>query len=262
MKKKVFSKILTVLIIFLALICCVLFFKILTKSEVNLFGFRFYYVLTDSMSPTIEPYSIMVVKATPADKLQKGDIISFTSRDPSIYGYVNTHRIYQVIQVNGDRAFVTMGDHNPVPDDYYVYPDEIKGKVVLWSPPVKWLTGFFEFAGTKMGFFIIILIPLMIILAMIMRSFVKEFKASLVKEEKLVEELYAGQNNAVNKNVVVNNKDSNNSNIVNSTTNNKMLSIAEMDSKQAAILILEKFFGKPLDQITVDDIEAKLAELN
>ena len=225
MKRKILSKILTVFIVFMALVCVILFVKIVTNSEVSIFGCRFYYVLTDSMAPTIKPNSVLMVRSVDTDKLEVGDVISFTSRDEEIYGMVNTHRILEIIEVDGEKAFVTMGDHNPVPDDLYVYPEEIKGKVVLHTPPLKGLTEFLKFSGTKMGFFIVILIPLMLILAMFLRSFIKEFRTSLIKEEEDVARLY--EDDAENR-------------------------------KQAAIAVLELYFGKKINEITIEDIEKAL----
>ena len=227
--KKILSRALTIIIIFLALVCLILFFKIITKSDISLFGCRFYYVVTESMFPTIKPNSLMLVKRVDTESLEVNDIISFVSRDEDIYGMVNTHRIVDIIEENGTTAFVTMGDNNPAPDDLHVFPDEIKGKVILWTPPMKGLTEFLQFSGTKMGFIIVILIPLMLVMGMFMRSFIKEFKRSIDLEEALVKELYE-----------------------------KEKPVSEDEKKTAAIQILEMYFGKKLSEITMDDIEAAL----
>lgn len=187
--KRTLSRLLNVLIVFLVIICLILFFKIITNSDVSIGGVRFYYVATESMYPTIKPHAMMVVKETDPEKLEVGDIISFVSRDSAIYGQVNTHRIYAITEEDGELAFVTKGDNNPSPDTLHVYPDEIKGKVVAHTPPIKGLTSLLSFAGTKMGFFIVILMPLMLVTGMFFESFMREFRESLQREAEELEQL-------------------------------------------------------------------------
>lgn len=103
----------------------------LNNDNMTLFGCRFYYVLTGSMEPDIAEGSFIVVKQTKAEELSVGDVISFYSDDPDIEGKINTHAIYSIEQdENGKEYFVTRGSANPAPDDYPVYAEDIRGKVV------------------------------------------------------------------------------------------------------------------------------------
>lgn len=261
--KKMLSRFLNVCIIFLAAVCLILFFKITTDSDVSIGGVRFYYVVTDSMYPTIKPYSLMVVKQTDPQTLQEGDIISFVSRDPAIFGMVNTHRIYEITEADNSLAFVTMGDNNPTPDSLLVYPDEIKGKVILHTPPIKALASVFLFAGTKAGFFIVILMPLMVVAAMFFGSFLKEMQASLQQEMKELEELRSSCL------MTEQEGDSHPSQIVDgsshpSETVDGISSPSETGvgiSRQEAQMLLEAYFGKSLSEITQEDIRQKLEQL-
>lgn len=235
---KIFSKFLTVIIVFLVIVCLILFFKLVTNSDVSIFGVRFYCVSTGSMYPTIKPYSLIVVKATDPDKLKEGDIISFISRDESIYGLTNTHRILEIIEENGSKAFVTMGDNNPVPDSNYVYPEDIVGKVVAHTPPIRGLTDFLEFAGSPTGFIVVIIFPLVFILMLIFRNFLLTLKENEELLEKEEEEAAAGSLKDV------------------------ATAASAEEQKEAAIRILEMYFGKKLSEVTEKDIEEKLKELN
>jgi signal peptidase len=241
----VFSKLLTVMIVFLVVICMILFFKTITQSEISLFGYRLYYVATESMYPTITPYSIITVKEVDSETLKEGDVISFISRQPEIYGMVNTHRIYDIVRDDeGQTAFVTMGDNNPVPDSYYVYPEEIMGKVVMHTPPLKILTNVMSFAGTKIGFFIVIILPLMLIASMFMNSFIREFQASLREEARALEELRQEQSDA------------------NAAEHeDPARPVTEADSRQIAIQLIEGYFGKTMDEITNEDIASVFADI-
>ena len=248
--KRTLSRLLNVLIVFLVAVCLILFFKIITNSDVSIGGVRFYYVATESMYPTIKPHAMMVVKETDPEKLEVGDIISFVSRDPAIYGQVNTHRIYAITEEDGELAFVTKGDNNPSPDTLHVYPDEIKGKVIAHTPPIKGLTSLLSFAGTRMGFFIVILMPLMLVTGMFFSSFMREFRESLqreadeleaLKQQKLAEMEGTTTENSVPEDIVT--------------------FSAESVPPEMAVAILEKYFGKPIEEITENDINQKLKEL-
>jgi signal peptidase len=186
-----------------------------------------YYVATESMYPTIKPYSLITVRETAPEKLEVGDVISFISRQPEIYGMVNTHRIYEITEdEDGQMAFVTMGDNNPVPDSYYVYPDEIVGKVVAHTPPLKALTEIMSFAGTRTGFFIVIILPLILIAGIFLNSFIQEFRASLQKEAQQLDELHR-----------------------------------QSDEQENAKQLMENYFGKTYDEISDEDIRTFLDDI-
>lgn len=283
--KRTLSRLLNVLIVFLVAICLILFFKIITNSDVSIGGVRFYYVATESMYPTIKPHAMMVVKETNPEKLEVGDIISFVSRDPAIYGQVNTHRIYAITEEDGELAFVTKGDNNPSPDTLHVYPDEIKGKVIAHTPPIKGLTSLLSFAGTRMGFFIVILMPLMLVTGMFFSSFMREFRESLqreadeleaLKQQKLAEmeemdgmagKIPDGAGSGVElpgeraADAVGSDETMPEVTAEDSVTEEIITFSAESVPPAMAVAILEKYFGKPIEEITENDINQKLKEL-
>ena len=90
----------------------------------NLFGYSVMHVVTGSMEPVIHTDDYIFVKKTPADKLEEGQVISFYSDDPEIYGLPNTHRI---IAFNSDGTIKVKGDANPVADAASVRPENIIG---------------------------------------------------------------------------------------------------------------------------------------
>jgi len=110
------------------------------------------WVLTESMEGTnedsIPAESYIIVKKYDEDKLkeilEEGDIITFYSRDPSIEGQLNTHRIYEI---DGD-LITTKGDNNSTTDEYKVYYEDIVGVYVKQLPVLTKLTrGFLTPAG-------------------------------------------------------------------------------------------------------------------
>ncbi|MGW9402450.1 signal peptidase I [Arthrobacter sp. NPDC055585] len=92
-------------------------------------GSQTYSVLTSSMAPKYAPGTFLVVKPTPVDTLQVGDVITFQieSGKPTVI----THRIIGISAgQNGERSFTTQGDNNSVADEFPVQEVQIRGK--LW----------------------------------------------------------------------------------------------------------------------------------
>ena len=187
--EKQLSRALTVVIIILTIVCVVLAVKIVQGREATLFGFRIYHILTGSMEPTIRTGSNVLVREVNPYTLEEGDIITFISKDAAIYGSANTHRIIEVVEDGNQRFFITQGDANNVADRIFVYPEDIKGKVVYYMKSA----GFAMFVGflhTTPGFVTVILLPLLFISWCFMRNFRDQVK-ELIKqnaEEELKEE--------------------------------------------------------------------------
>jgi len=96
----------------------------------SVFGYSFLNVGTPSMEPAYAVGSVVITKKVDFKELAVGDVISFYSEDPAIYGKPNTHRIVSI--GNGEESkifFETKGDNNPVADRYKVYEDKVIGRV-------------------------------------------------------------------------------------------------------------------------------------
>ncbi len=179
---KLASHLLTVLIIMQAIICLILLYRTAANRDFALFGYRFYYIVSPSMEPTIHTGAEIVVKEVDTDVLEVGDIITFSSKDPAIKGYPNTHRIVEITQdKNGRQAFVTKGDNNPMADPYLVYSEDIYGKVVMITPALRGLIMFYSFAATPVGFMVVVIMPLLLVFGIFCRSFINEIKESTVR---------------------------------------------------------------------------------
>lgn len=109
-------------------------------------------VLSGSMEPNIKTGSVVFIK--PDSLYKKGDVITFgqaTKTNPPI-----THRVIETKVINGNQVFITKGDANNAPDIAEVPKSDIVGKVFLSIPILGYLV---NFAKTKNGFILIILIP-------------------------------------------------------------------------------------------------------
>ena len=183
--EKNLSRVLTVIIVLLTIVCLVLAAKIIQGKDASLFGFRIYHILTGSMEPTIATGSDVLVREVDPYTLQPGDIITFTSRDAAIYGSANTHRIISVEHgTQGETFFVTQGDANSIADQLYVYPQDVKGKVVFYMKSAGFAM-FLSFLHTPMGLISVIVIPMMFILFLFMRNFREQVNQMIEENAKL-----------------------------------------------------------------------------
>ena len=120
MKKKLDTFLTIILIIILAiLVFCYAQLKIFNKDYINFCGYTIFQVITASMSNTINPQDIVIVKLT--DDVKTHDIITFRVGDDFV-----THRIIG----NDEDKIITRGDANNS-QDAPITKDQIVGKVVF-----------------------------------------------------------------------------------------------------------------------------------
>jgi len=95
-------------------------------------------VLTGSMEPGLPPGTLLVVRPTPVEQVQVGDVVTYqiASGRPEVI----THRVTGIESAaDGDLRFVLQGDANDEPDPEPVRPEQVRG--VLWYsvPLVGWV---------------------------------------------------------------------------------------------------------------------------
>ena len=81
------------------------------RNDRDLFGYRAYIVLSDSMSATdFSAGDLILVKQVDPNTLQPGDIIAYTSQNSENYGETVTHKIRSLtVNDNGEPGFITYG---------------------------------------------------------------------------------------------------------------------------------------------------------
>lgn len=188
--KKKLNIIVTVVLVLAVIFCVSTIVQVIQGEQPQLFGYHFYNVVSGSMEPEIPVDANVIVKEVDTDTLQVGDVITFSSRDPQIYGSANTHRIIEITQdEDGNTCYVTKGDANPVPDDLLVYPEEVYGVVVYHTTAIYWVSTFFDFVRTGTGFVTVIVFPLLFVAYLFTKDFVRAVNKMM--KENLEEELKA-----------------------------------------------------------------------
>lgn len=148
----------------LVLVAALVFF--LVQSRFNggpptAMGYRFFAVLSGSMSPAFDTGSLVAVKPVDPALLQEGDVITFAGPQGAV-----SHRIVG-IETEGGLSYVTKGDANDVVDSGTVLADQVIGVVALAIP---WLGRILAFSQSRQGLLLMIVIPAAIILILEGRS--------------------------------------------------------------------------------------------
>lgn len=91
----------------------------------SILGYKFFIVLTGSMSPNINVGDLIIVKESSADGIEVGDVITYSVGNDNVV----THRVKEVIN-NNQIQFITQGDANNVEDMHPVSHENLVGKVV------------------------------------------------------------------------------------------------------------------------------------
>lgn len=96
---------------------------------------------TPSMEPAIWPGDLVVMGGSNPKDLKDGEIIAF---DMIVLDLANPnrgkmsvpilHRIAGIVAQNGSRYFITKGDNNPTPDEWYVPEEGVMGKALFIIP--------------------------------------------------------------------------------------------------------------------------------
>lgn len=133
-------------------------------------GYSFMRTLTGSMEPTIPVHSFIVTQEVDPADLQVGDIITFRSTDEALDGSLNTHRITQVYDQDGQLMFRTKGDANQIEDAEPVASVNVVGRVVWISATLGTLV---SLLANPLLFFPLIVLPLVILLGLEIYKMVK-----------------------------------------------------------------------------------------
>lgn len=163
------------------------------RADRNLFGYKAFIVLSDSMSKTdFDAGDLVLVKDVDPSTLKAGDIIAYTSQNQSNYGETVTHKIRKLVKdANGEPGFVTYGTTTDTDDETIVTYAYVLGKYQTHIPKVG---KFFQFLKTTPGYIVCILVPFLFLIIVegirCIRLFMKykaEQKAELDAEREKID---------------------------------------------------------------------------
>lgn len=132
-----------------------------SNNKISFFNFRMFTVVSQSMTPKYDIGDVLISKETGPSKIEEGDVISYLGSYGDFSGKVITHRVVGVEKrEDGKYYFRTKGDANIV-EDPIVSEDQLYGVVVYKSVVLSLV---YRIVGTKIGFYLFIIIPILFII--------------------------------------------------------------------------------------------------
>lgn len=134
-------------------------------------GGFFSVLMSGSMEPAIPVGSIVVVKKVNPEDVKVGDVIAFETGEST-----TMHRVIDKVFEDGSFHFKTKGDANEDPDPWIVNPEDVSGALMLTIPYYGYLL---HYAGTPIGFALMVIIPAAIIIASEVMSILRHRKGGV-----------------------------------------------------------------------------------
>jgi len=119
----IFIPIMFLIILIIGNICYQKYIK--KDSSVNIFGFKFYTVMTGSMEPKYNIGDLIIDKKINQEDIHIGDVITYSIGGKNTV----THRIIEIVKDNGEILYRTKGDNNNSADSELVKYSQIQGEV-------------------------------------------------------------------------------------------------------------------------------------
>lgn len=155
--------ILVVLILIVSILVVMLSLTSKSSGVPNIFGIAPLSVQTESMEDTINPGELIFCTLTEIDdEFQKNDIVTFPI-ELNGEKVLNTHRIVEVVKDQNITYYKTQGDNketNPEPDKDLQTSSTIVAKYT--GTKIPGLGNVLSFIRTQLGFFLCILLPMII----------------------------------------------------------------------------------------------------
>jgi signal peptidase len=153
---EILSDILFYLLLIGILAAAIMFASSKTPDK-SIFGYRYYDVLTGSMTPAYHVGDLIFVKITPADGINVGDPVTFNpgANDDSYL----THRVVEKLddyQGTGVTCFRTKGDANDTDDPFIIDATRMIGVVKLRIPILGFVVQFVQYHYIMIIVFIIL----------------------------------------------------------------------------------------------------------
>ena len=168
MKKagKILGRIAVWLVVLFAV--CMMIFTIVSvatfdRTDRDLFGYKAFIVLSDSMKKTdFDAGDLVLVKEVDPATLQAGDIIAYSSQNTANFGETVTHKIRTLTtDAEGNPGFVTYGTTTDTDDETIVTYPYVLGKYTTRIPNVG---SFFLFLKTTPGYICCIFLPFLLLI--------------------------------------------------------------------------------------------------
>ncbi len=191
--EKILSVSTSILLVLALIFCFSVVYQMQTKRFVSVFGCSVFRVVTDSMEPEIPVGALIISKETAIEKIEVGDVICFRSLESYMNNSIVTHRVVGITEQHGEIALMTRGDSNNSVDAFYVTRYNLVGKVIFNTKENSFITDAYSVLTSGIGFFTLIVIPVIVITVYILHEYLVKIKKEL---QQMKEELQKQQNSS------------------------------------------------------------------
>ena len=157
--------------IFTTIIVAIVFVLAVLLVFFRLFGYEIYTVMSGSMEPTYHVGSLIYVKPTDTNTLQKDDVITFMADENTVV----THRIDEIVTETADDGtetlkFRTKGDANGIADGKLVHYKNVLGKPSFSIPLLGYLAFYIQ---RPPGIYVALVVGTLLLAAVFLPMFTK-----------------------------------------------------------------------------------------
>lgn len=138
-----------ILLFFIFLLVRMTFFK---KNDI--FGYRFYIIMSGSMSPTIDIGDVAIIKEE--DNIKVNDVVAYSEANSTV-----VHRVIEINSTSNEENYITKGDNNNAKDLHPIKKSNIQGKYV---GKIKGLGNAFSFIKKHLIIFMVGIVIIMVII--------------------------------------------------------------------------------------------------
>lgn len=114
--------------------------SIIIMFVLYLLGYRYMFVFTESMRPTINTQDLIVTKPVKFEELKEEDIVSI-----NVYGSNDVRLTHRIIKIDKENKLIyTKGDNNPTEDKNPTEYKDVLGKVIFIAKGIGSIIVFFK----------------------------------------------------------------------------------------------------------------------
>lgn len=168
----------------LLFIVSIITFLVLSLTPINI-PYSISIISSTSMEPTIPTGSIVITENNQNSNIKVGDIIAYP--DPNNMHQLILHRVFKIIDEDSKISFITKGDNNPSLDNWTVHSSDIIGKANMYIPNLGYTINYFR---TPQGYFIFVVLPTAVILALSLKNIINHIKVFASNEAHKAVEIY------------------------------------------------------------------------
>jgi len=174
---KIGTIIICAVLVFIIITSCITLFDSATHPGTmpSVFGYKSMSVLTGSMRPKINPGDLVIdTNIKNLDSVKIGTIVTYRNEANVLI----THRVTKInTNSDGTKTYITKGDANPVADVESVTQSQLEGIEVAHIPYIGYIGTLIK---TGAGVILLIVIPLMIMIGIEIKNYIKKSKNKTV----------------------------------------------------------------------------------